>query len=54
MLEAIGLLSSVAVGVFSAYVTIRVTQAVDRVEMKYLRRDVDHAHRRVDQIERIL
>ncbi len=53
-MEAVGWLSSVAVGVLSAYVSVRVALAVGRVEMKYLRRDVDHAHRRVDQIERIL
>ncbi len=39
-------------GVVGGSITGIAAFAAIRVEMKYLRRDVDHAHKRIDALER--
>jgi len=46
------LLSAVISGLVGGTVTGIAAFAAIRVEIKYLRRDVDHAHARLDRIER--
>jgi hypothetical protein len=46
-------LDPVVVAVLSALCSFVGSYAAVRTEMRYLRRDVDHAHRRLDTVERI-
>lgn len=46
------LLSAVISGVVGGAITGVAAVAAIRVEIKYLRRDVDRAHKRIDHIER--
>lgn len=48
------LAASVIIGIVSSYMTTRITLAVQHVEIKYLRRDVDNMHDRIASIERVI
>jgi hypothetical protein len=45
------LLSSVISGLLGGAVTGVAAISAIRIEIKYLRRDVDHAHKRIDRVE---
>lgn len=45
------LIYSIVSGVIGGVITGVSAVAVIRVELRYLRRDVDHAHKRLDKVE---